>query len=499
MSFTTDTPLELTVGENGKQSKFTLRDDVLHVKRTGEKKWANIQAPLRHVVWAELSNDTLEVSLLAKRRSRTPGGSKSLALVHLTGKIKEEERQPASKFTEALMQAAYQGIKPPRRLKIFVNPHSGPGKAVGVFKKRIEPLFRAARCITDVTFTTHAGHAREIVKTLPLEEYDVIVAMSGDGLIHEILNGFAEHANPVSALRTPIAPIPTGSGNGLALNLLGIEEGCDVSAAALNAAKGRPMTIDLFSVTHKDSRVFSFMSQCVGLMSELDLGTENMRFLGNTRFIVGYIRGIVKHRACPIKLQIKVAESDKSAMLRALDSARQQFSVSSSVDTSTLVTAPEGNAKSKPQNGDSSETLPDLKYRTVNPTEEDGWITFDQPVSYLYAGKGPYVGKDLMQFPVSLPNDGYIDVVVQEQIGRGELLKAMDGAEVGKAYFMNSQHYFKAEAYRVIPHNDSSWLSVDGEKYPFEPFEVEVHKGLATLLSPYGYYKADTFEIPSSE
>lgn len=38
------------------------------------------------------------------------------------------------------------------------------------------------------------------------------------------------------------------------------------------------------------------------------------------------------------------------------------------------------------------------------------------------------------------------------------------------------------------PTANTTYLSVDGEAYPFEPFAVEVHKGLATLLSPYGVY-----------
>lgn len=77
-------------------------------------------------------------------------------------------------------------------------------------------------------------------------------------MIHEILNGFAEHADATKAFSTPVAPIPTGSGNGLSLNLLGpevifqslpglcfsltfqhcLQEGFDVLAAALNAIKG---------------------------------------------------------------------------------------------------------------------------------------------------------------------------------------------------------------------------------------------------------------------
>lgn len=60
-------------------------------------------------------------------------------------------------------------------------------------------------------------------------------------------------------------------------------------------------------------------------------------------------------------------------------------------------------------------TLPDLQHTSVNP-QGDGWITFDKPLLYVYAGKGPYVSKGFMQFPVSMPHDGYIDVVVQELV-----------------------------------------------------------------------------------
>lgn len=53
--------------------------------------------------------------------------------------------------------------------------------------------------------------------------YDAIVTVSGDGLIHEVMNGFAYHKDPRRAFAIPIAPIPTGSGNALSLNLLGFE------------------------------------------------------------------------------------------------------------------------------------------------------------------------------------------------------------------------------------------------------------------------------------
>ena len=79
------------------------------------------------------------------------------------------------------------------------------------------------------TVTTHQGHAAEIAKGTSLD-YDAIVTLSGDGLAHEIFNGFAEHDNPRAAFAIPLAPIPTGSGNGCSISLLGLKVNADSSS-----------------------------------------------------------------------------------------------------------------------------------------------------------------------------------------------------------------------------------------------------------------------------
>jgi len=67
----------------------------------------------------------------------------------------------------------------------------------------------------------------------------------------------------------------------------------------------------------------------------------------------------------------------------------------------------------------------------------------------------------------------------------------MDGADKGAPYWLDTQHYYKAHAYRIAPHSSKGCLSIDGEAYPFQAFPVEVHPKLATLLSPHGRYAAE--------
>jgi hypothetical protein len=51
------------------------------------------------------------------------------------------------------------------------------------------------------------------------------------------------------------------------------------------------MAMDLLSILQDEKRSFSFLSQSVGLMSDLDLGTDHLRWMGSNRFVYGYLRG----------------------------------------------------------------------------------------------------------------------------------------------------------------------------------------------------------------
>lgn len=53
--------------------------------------------------------------------------------------------------------------------------------------------------------------------------------------------------------------------------------------------------------------------------------------------------------------------------------------------------------------------------------------------------------------------------------------------------------YRKVEAFRLVPREQpTGYLSIDGESVPFGPFQVEVHRGLGTVLSKSGYAFEET-------
>jgi len=232
------------------------------------------------------------------------------------------------------------------------------------------------------------------------------------------------------------------------------------------------MSIDLISILQSGKRSISFMTQCVGLMADLDLGTEHLRWIGSNRFIYGFLRGVVTGKTYRFKISAKVGSTDKVEMLEALRKNENS--------------APDD--EHPPAEAESLSTeLPPLQYVD----DYDGWTTFEGPILFFYAGKGPYVGRDLMQFPVSLPNDGMCDLVIQGRLSRTEMLSSLDGAEKGATYWQDKAHYFKASAYRLGLLQEDGNLAIDGERFPFEEYYAEVHRGLGTVLSMNGRYAVD--------
>ncbi|OAX44699.1 hypothetical protein K503DRAFT_706004 [Rhizopogon vinicolor AM-OR11-026] len=436
--------------------------------------------PLRSVISANFASGTVEVQYLA-RSSKTS----SLALATAHGTVKEEDMTRAKEWCQALLLAAYQGANPSKNLKVFVNPFGGQGKARTTYASKVEPIFLATGCTLDVTYTTHSGHALELAREMKLE-YDALVVVSGDGLIHEVLNGIYQHQHRDKAFCIPIAPIPTGSANAMSLNLLGLQDGLDPCAAALNVLKGQPLKVDLFSFTQANLHRISFMSQSIGLMADLDVETEHLRWMGDTRFLVGYLRGVITRKSCPVELSLKVVDQDKSHMMDALYARR-----AGSLPNPSISPSP---------------PLSDGKKIDSPGSSHEEWTRFEKPILWMFAGQGPFVGRSLMQFPVSVADDGLIDIAIQEtvsrmwfvrfrdltvylKVSRRNLLRAMDGAEEGRVYWMNSNRYFKASAYRARPLAPKGTLVVDGEEVPFQEFQVDVLHRLGTFLSPYPYYE----------
>ena len=79
-------------------------------------------------------------------------------------------------------------MKPLRRVMVFVNPVSGRGRARQIWS-RVQEMLSDTDLVFETVITERRGQALETVETLDLGEYDGVVTVSGDGGLHEIING----------------------------------------------------------------------------------------------------------------------------------------------------------------------------------------------------------------------------------------------------------------------------------------------------------------------
>jgi sphingosine kinase len=433
-----------------------------------------IQVILYHyILWAELSESSLIIRY-ADRASKTRL-SPTLLTFSLTGSTNRKE---VELWVSALLDRSYHNAKKRKRIKVLINPFGGQGKAQKYFTRDIEPIFAAAKCELSTVTTQRQGHASEIAEELDVSKWDVVACCSGDGLPYEVFNGLASKPDAKHALSSlAVVQLPCGTGNAMSLNMNGTDS---PSMAALAVVKGLRTSLDLVSITQGDSRKLSFLSQSIGIVAESDLGTENLRWMGGARFTYGFLVRLLGKTVWPCDVAVGVEIDDKSA----IKDEYRKLSVQDST-TSKIVSSSSSEADGTKDEGTG---LPPLRYGTINDPLPSSWTLTPYPnLGNFYSGNMAYMAADTPMFPAALPSDGCLDLVtIPGDIPLKSSLSLLDSVGKGHIFEQKYVRYRKVSGYRIIPKEKEGYVSIDGERFPFEAFQAEVHRGLGCTLSRSG-------------
>jgi diacylglycerol kinase (ATP) len=137
-----------------------------------------------------------------------------------------------------------------RKVKIILNPMADMGNAWKVAND-LRPIITEYGN-ADWSGTVFPTHATELAKQAGEQGYDMVIAMGGDGTVHEVVNGIMqlpENKRPI------LGVVPVGSGNDFA-HAIGVPTESD--HALVQALKGEPLTIDLGLMTDEHGRTEFF-------------------------------------------------------------------------------------------------------------------------------------------------------------------------------------------------------------------------------------------------
>ncbi|XP_036325922.1 sphingosine kinase 2 isoform X3 [Rhagoletis pomonella] len=187
-----------------------------------------------------------------------------------------------------------------RHILVLLNPKSGSGKAREIFNRQVVPVLNEAEQAYDLHVTKHANYAREFVRVKALDNYSGIVAVGGDGLLFEILNGLLMRADWQEARHIPLGIVPCGSGNGLARSVAHVcgepYEPKPILGATLTTLSGKSIPMDVVRIQQQNQILYSFLSVGWGLISDIDIESERLRSLGYQRFTIWTLHRLISLR-----------------------------------------------------------------------------------------------------------------------------------------------------------------------------------------------------------
>ena len=188
-------------------------------------------------------------------------------------------------------------------LVIIANPNAGRGKA-GAALGEIDRVLKDAALDHRIVETTHPGHATQAARDALRGGERYLVAVGGDGTVHEVVNGMLEDGEPVAA-DAVLGVVAAGSGCDF-VRSFGIPG--DAVQAARHLAGDAVRQIDVGRVTYaagegQTSRYFPNIAE-VGLGGSVVARAARLPpLLGPARYLAGFWLTLPGFRPATVRLE----------------------------------------------------------------------------------------------------------------------------------------------------------------------------------------------------
>ena len=145
--------------------------------------------------------------------------------------------------------------------------------------------------------TEYKNHAKEFCANNSLAEYDDLIVCGGDGTFNEVINGVVINKNK----KIPrLGFLPGGTGNSFMHDLNAVEP----SKAINKIIKNNSDTLDILKLTYNNKTIYSFNIVGWGLVTDILILAEKMRFLKSIRYNVASLFYILTAKVKKIKFII---------------------------------------------------------------------------------------------------------------------------------------------------------------------------------------------------
>lgn len=339
-------------------------------------------------------------------------------------------------------------------------------------------------------------------------------------------NGLLARTDWEEAIQYPIGIIPGGSGNGLARSLAywfrEPYRANPVLVSTLSVVYGHLSPLDLvMTETAKGKRILSFLSIGFGLLSDIDIESERLRIIGESRFAVWAVARCANLRKYRATISFKRAVGAPapapvagSPMLQRSQTLQEGEGLPSTTTKHlprshsiqpqeskevegeeacldllpSLVKVEDGAPEPLPEeaqeareHGEQRQEEARLESRLPGLDEPvpDDWETIEDDFILVHCSQQTHITSDVFFAPQATPDDGCMWLLMlRRSCPKSTIVKLLLGLD-GRHLTYPGVEMVPVEAMRIVPGNGTNkgYLTVDGEVIPWTPIQSHIlHK-----------------------
>lgn len=263
--------------------------------------------------------------------------------------------------------------------------------------------------------------------------------------------------------------------------------------SALLAAKGIPTPMDVVEVQYGKKTVYSFLAVAWGIISDIDIESEWLRFMGSPRFTIQAFIRIMALRKYRGRLSYLPAEgySPSSNNSKGRGDADTETSYNSvAVQAGNGVLNPSFETSESQESGESSSEADasSAKEYLLPPLDEpvpSNWVTLEDKFVCVVVLQDSHLSRDVVAWPNRAFNEGVMCIqYLTYPVTRKHLRNVMGEMETGEHMTKNSVKSVFVRAFRIEPLEDDGIVTVDGEKVEFGPIQGQMLDMKANILIP---------------
>lgn len=192
---------------------------------------------------------------------------------------------------------------------LVVNPRSGGGATGRTFAAMRGAIERALGPV-EVTMTEHPGHGAELAREGAKAGHELVVAVGGDGTLHEVVNGLV-------GTEARLGLIAQGTGGDFR-RTLGIEHRLDRYLDALKSGRERRIDVGRFRGAGKDAHHFvNILSVGMGGLVDRYVATASRALGGTAAYFGASLRALATSRLGNVRVTVENEGKREELLVRS--------------------------------------------------------------------------------------------------------------------------------------------------------------------------------------